>query len=85
MLLPNEYQGPVKADALETIASRSSSSHRYHHLPHVLAETVLREGEAVLARNVMGDSSLGSKDTHGEIRTTSVICAPVAGAERSWV
>ncbi|MGA2259710.1 MAG: sigma 54-interacting transcriptional regulator, partial [Thermoguttaceae bacterium] len=77
MLLPNDYQGPLKADALQTIASRSSSSHRYHRLPHVLAETVMREGEAVLARNVMGDSSLGSRDSQGEIRTTSVICAPV--------
>jgi Nif-specific regulatory protein len=77
MLLPNDYQGPVKADALQVIASRSSSSHRYHRLPQVLAETVLREGEAVLARNVMGDSSLGSRDSQGEIRTTSVICAPV--------
>ena len=55
----------------------SSSAHRYHRLPQVLAETVMREGEAVLARNVMGDSSLGSRDSQGEIRTTSVICAPV--------
>jgi len=77
MLLPNDYEGPLKAEALQAIASRSSSSHRYHRLPHVLAETVMREGEAVLARNVMGDSSLGSRDSQGEIRTTSVICAPV--------
>ncbi len=77
MLLPNDYQGPLKAEALETVASRSSSAHRYHRLPHVLAETVIREGEAVLARNVMGDSSLASRDSQGEIRTTSVICAPV--------
>ena len=77
MLLPNGYEGPLKADALETLASRSSTPHRYHRLPHLLAETVMREGEAVLARNVMGDSSLGSRDSQGEIRTTSVICAPV--------
>jgi transcriptional regulator with GAF, ATPase, and Fis domain len=77
MLLPDDYQGPPKADALLVIASRSSSSHRYHRLPHVLAETVIREGEAVLARNVMGDSSLGSRDSQGEIPTTSVICAPI--------
>ncbi len=77
MLLPNEYEGPPKTDALEVIASRSSSEHRYHRLPHTLAETVIREGEAVLARNVMGDSSIGSRDSQGEIRTTSVICAPI--------
>ena len=28
--------------------------------------TVLREGEAVLARNVMGDSTLGSRDSKGD-------------------
>ena len=77
MLLPDEYEGPPKADALEAVASRSSSSHRYHRLPHTLADTVMREGEAVLARNVMGDSTLGSRDSQGEIRTNSVICAPI--------
>ena len=40
---------------------------RYHRVSHVLASTVMREGEAVLARNVMGDSTLGSRDSHGEI------------------
>jgi Nif-specific regulatory protein len=38
---------------------------------------VLREGEAVLARNVMGDSTLGSRDSKGEIHATSVLCAPI--------
>jgi Nif-specific regulatory protein len=79
MLLPNEYEGPPKTDALEIIASRSSSAHRYHRLPHTLAETVIREGEAVLARNILGDSNIGSRDSQGEIRTTSVICAPIRG------
>ncbi len=77
MLLPKDYNGPVVADALEAVGSRSSSSQRYHRLPPSLAETVLREGEAVLARNVLGDSSIGSRDSRGEIHTTSVICAPI--------
>ncbi len=80
MLLPNGYEGPPEAGALETVATRSSSAHSYHRMPQVLAETVLREGEAVLARNVMGDSTLGSRDSQGEILTTSVICAPVRRA-----
>jgi Nif-specific regulatory protein len=81
MLLPEEYEGPPKSDALEVVSSRSSSAHRYHRLPHTLAETVIREGEAVLARNVLGDSSLGSRDSQGEIHTTSVICAPIRQGE----
>ena len=32
---------------------------RYQRVSHFLAYTVMREGEAVLARNVMGDSTMG--------------------------
>ena len=42
----------------------------------------MREGEAVLARNVMGDSALGSRDSQGIIHTTSVICAPIRRGRR---
>ena len=37
----------------------------------------MRDGQAVLARNVMDDSQLGSRDSKGEILATSVICAPI--------
>lgn len=73
---------PPAADRLEIIASRSSTDQRYHRVPPSLAATVLREGEAVLARNVLGDSSLGSRDSKGEIHTTSVICAPIRQGRR---
>ena len=56
---------------------RAVPTHPYHRVPNFLAATVLREGEAVLARNVMGDSTLGSRDSKGEIHATSVLCAPV--------
>ena len=42
----------------------------------------MREGEAVLARNVFDDSTLGSRDSQGEILATSVICARSAAAAR---
>jgi Nif-specific regulatory protein len=54
----------------------------YHRVSNVLAATVLREGEAVLARNVMGDSSLGSRDSQGVVDATSVICAPIRRGSR---
>ena len=34
-------------------------------------------GEAVLARNVEDDSTLGRRDSQGEIHATSVVCAPI--------
>ena len=64
-------------DNLEVIASRSDSPHRYHRVSQFLATTVMRDGQAVLARNVMDDSQLGSRDSKGDILATSVICAPI--------
>jgi Nif-specific regulatory protein len=64
-------------DNLEVIASRSDSAHRYHRVSQFLSTTVMREGQAVLARNVMDDSQLGSRDSKGDILATSVICAPI--------
>jgi Nif-specific regulatory protein len=77
LLLPHDYEGEPVAQALEVIATRSPSVHHYHRVSNILAATVMREGEAVLARNLVGDSTLGSRDSHGEISTESVICAPV--------
>ncbi len=77
LLLSANFQGEPRGQDLEVIASRSSSQHRYHRVSNFLASTVMREGEAVLARNVMDDSALGTRDSRGEILATSVICAPV--------
>jgi transcriptional regulator with GAF, ATPase, and Fis domain len=77
LLLPPTAQGEPRGEDLEVVASRSSSAHRYHRVSNFLASTVMREGEAVLARNVIDDSTLGTRDSQGEILATSVICAPV--------
>jgi len=66
---------------LEVVASRSTAKQRYHQVSPFLATTVMSEGEAVLARNIMGDSTLGPRDSKGEIHATSVICAPRAGPD----
>jgi Nif-specific regulatory protein len=62
---------------LRVVGTRSRSDANYHHVSSFLAGTVLREREAVLARNVSGDSTLGTHDSKGEIESTSVICAPI--------
>jgi Nif-specific regulatory protein len=68
---------PQQMDNLEVVASRSDSPHRYHRVSQFLSSTVMRDGQAVLARNVMDDSQLGSRDSKGDILATSVICAPI--------
>ncbi|QDU92690.1 sigma 54-interacting transcriptional regulator [Lignipirellula cremea] len=77
LLAPRELEGEIKADDLQVIATRTDSGAGYHRISNFIAETVLREGEAVLARNVAGDDTLGSRDSKGEISTTSVLCAPI--------
>jgi len=76
LLLPR-HTGQITADDIEVAASRSSSDFPYHRVSSFLATTVLREGEGVLARNVMDDSTLARRDSKGEIHTTSVICVPI--------
>ena len=77
LLMPRDPQAPTRPQDLEVVASRTLGERHYQRVPNFLAGTVLREGEAVLARNVLGDSSVGSRDSKGEIPATSVICAPI--------
>ncbi len=70
-------QGPITEDDLEVVAARTDKKPNYHRISSFLATTVLREGEAVLARNVGDDSALGGRDSQGEIQATSVLCAPI--------
>ncbi len=65
LVLPRNYEGEPHAGDLEVVASRTDSALRYHRVSNFLAATVLREGEAVLARNVMGDSTLGQPRQQG--------------------
>jgi len=77
LLLPRELTDiPAGADLI-LVAARTEGDIRYHRVSDFLATMVLREGEAVLARNVEDDSTLGSRDSQGEIHATSVVCAPI--------
>ncbi len=82
LLLPRESAEPASASDLQVVASRATPPRRYQQVPNFLANTVMRKREAVLARNVLGDSSVGSRDSKGEINVTSVICAPIRRGRR---
>ena len=70
-------EGRRTGEKLELVASRSDSAHRYHRVSNFLSGTVMREEQAVLARNIVDDSQLGGRDSKDEILATSVICAPI--------
>lgn len=77
LLLPRDFPGAPSGSDLEIVAARTSEGVKYHRVSNFLATMVMREGEAVLARNVEGDSTLASRDSAGEIHATSVLCAPI--------
>jgi Nif-specific regulatory protein len=76
-LLPPNHVGPPTSGDLQLVASRTDIEPSYHRVSSFVADTVLRDGEAVLARNIEDDSTLGSRDSKGEIHSTSVLCAPI--------
>jgi Nif-specific regulatory protein len=77
LLLPRDFSDIPSGSDLKVVASRSDSDVRYHRVSDFLSTMVMREGEAVLARNVEDDSTLGGRDSQGEIHATSVVCAPI--------
>ena len=84
LLLSPAAQGEPRGEDLEVIAPRTLTRHRYHRLSDILATTVMRGGEAILARNVLGDSALSTRDSQGEILTTSVLCAPIRRGQQTF-
>ncbi|MEX2171698.1 MAG: sigma 54-interacting transcriptional regulator [Pirellulales bacterium] len=77
LLRGRDGDGKRRLETLDVIAARSDTSHSYHRVSTFLASTVLREGQGVLARNIMDDSQLGARDSSGDILATSVLCAPI--------
>jgi Nif-specific regulatory protein len=77
LLLPRDGDKESTPAELQVIASRTDVEPTYHRPSSFLAATALREGEAVLARNIEGDSQLATKDSKGEFHATGAICAPI--------
>lgn len=62
---------------LNVVAYKTRGDTRYQRVSDSLSSIVLREREAVLARDVADDSRLVNRDSLGEIQAKSVICAPL--------
>ncbi|MFO0903047.1 MAG: sigma 54-interacting transcriptional regulator [Pirellulales bacterium] len=77
LLATPAYKGEFTGTELQLVASRSDRKPSYHRISRYLANMVLREGEAMLARNVEDDRNLGVADSKGEIQSTGVLCAPI--------
>ena len=72
VLAPDESASALELpEQLVVVASFARDKDRYFRLSDFLAQAVLREGEAVLARNVSGDSVLAGRDSKGVIHATT--------------
>lgn len=59
------------------LAAHQSAGSTYHRVSNYLVQTVIREGQAILARNVQDDDQLSAARQSGQSQTTSVLCAPL--------
>jgi transcriptional regulator with GAF, ATPase, and Fis domain len=59
------------------LATHQLPGRSYHRLSDYLVRTVLREGQAILARNVRDHEQLSAAQRSGQHDTTSVLCAPL--------
>ena len=83
LLVPQRTPTPVDASKLGIASWRSDVQTEYQNISQFLAETVLRTGEAVLARDIADDSTLSIRDSQGKIQATGVICAPIRVGNRT--
>ena len=83
LLVPQRATTPVDASKLEIASWRSDVQTEYQNVSQFLAATVLRTGEAVLARDIADDSTLSIRDSQGKIQATGVICAPIRIGNRT--
>lgn len=77
LMVPSNRPTTVAPEKLDILAWRSETHPNYHRVSQFLAETVLRQGEAVLARDIQDDSKLGLRDDLGNVLATSVVAAPI--------
>lgn len=70
-------QPPNKSHEIPLAGTRQTGSRSYRRPPESLLSAVAAEdGEAVLARNVMGDEQLATENSRGELDVESVVMAP---------
>ncbi|WP_237607575.1 sigma 54-interacting transcriptional regulator [Roseimaritima sediminicola] len=79
---PEPPAGEIDASTLTVLATHQQGERSYHRLPDLLAATVLKGNEAVLARNIRDDARLATPDSRGNLSTNSTVCAPLRKKNR---
>lgn len=74
---PPSQSSSLTIPAMAVVAARQENGQAYHRASDFLVSTVLKERQAVLARNVRDDASLSLARASGQKQTSSIICAPL--------
>lgn len=77
LLLPAAVASAADPADLTVVAFRSPTQQEYQPVSVYLSSKVLRNHEAILAKDAEDDSALRERDSLGEISVKSVICAPI--------
>ncbi len=85
---PPAHAAPQDSPAAEAavppmavLAARQAPGSSYHRISDFLVQSVVRERQAVLARNVQDDSQLSLARQSGRRETVSIICAPLRATQ----
>ena len=82
LLLPRAMSANMKPSQLRVLIYKSLRDLPYEKVSNHLSGIVLKEWDAVLARNIADDSRLAGRDSLGENQVQSVICAPLRVRDR---
>tara|TARA_R110002073_G_scaffold5624_6_gene34614 strand:+ start:10815 stop:12872 length:2058 start_codon:yes stop_codon:yes gene_type:complete len=75
---PPSSVSPSSISEIPLVATRQSGDRSYRRPPETLLQNLAGEnGHALLARNIVGDDQLATKNSRGEIDVESIILAPI--------
>ncbi|TWU31000.1 sigma 54-interacting transcriptional regulator [Novipirellula artificiosorum] len=74
----DRVERPLPIHEMPLVATRQSGAHSYRRPPDALMENLTADGgNALLARNVLGDRELATENSRGQIDVESMILAPI--------
>jgi Nif-specific regulatory protein len=76
---------PLKSEDIKmaVLAARQAPGSSYHRASDHLVNTVVRERQAILARNLQDEPRYSVAQPSGQLTTTSILCAPLRNANAS--
>ncbi len=83
-LIPNAdaANNPAGVPTLAVLATKQPAGHAYHRISDFLVQTVVRERQALLARNVRHDEQLSFARESAQRDVVSILCAPLRDREK---